>query len=305
MRVVVAGLGVQGRKRMAAAAGDVVATVDPAGNGAGHDRLDAVPPETYDAVLACVPDAAKPALLAHALSRGKHVLVEKPLLAPPADLARLQRLAADTGAVCYTAYNHRFEPHFVRMAETIRAGALGRLYAIRLFYGNGTARPVRQSAWRDTGNGVIADLGSHLVDTLLFWLGDVDLAFRPVFVGRHENRAPDHAILFSPGPPAITLEMSLVSWRNRFSADVDGADGSAHIESLCKWGPATFTRRSRVLPSGRPPEEAVTLVVDDPTWAAEYAHFKALCAAGGPGNTGNDIRIARTLAAVATAAGLA
>jgi hypothetical protein len=41
-----------------------------------------------------------------------------------------------------------------------------------------------------------------------------------------------------------------------------------------------FTRRSRVLPSGRPPEEIVTLVQDDPTWALEYAHFKALCAGG-------------------------
>ncbi len=38
--------------------------------------------------------------------------------------------------------------------------------------------------------------------------------------------------------------------------------------------------RTRVLPSGRPPEEAVTLVQDDPTWALEYAHFKTLCASG-------------------------
>ena len=67
------------------------------------------------------------------------------------------------------------------------------------------------------------------------------------------------------------------------------------MESLCKWVPAAFRHRQRVLPAGRPPEEAVTLVQDDPTWAAEYEHFKALCRGGGPGNLKNDLWISATL----------
>jgi len=66
-------------------------------------------------------------------------------------------------------------------------------------------------------------------------------------------------------------------WRNHFTCDILAEKGTAHIESLCKWGPSTMTVRHRVLPSGRPPEEKVTLVQDDPTWATEYAHFKSLC----------------------------
>ena len=72
--------------------------------------------------------------------------------------------------------------------------------------------------------------------------------------------------------------MTLLSWRNHFTCDVLAENGTAHIESLCKWGPTTFTHRTRVLPSGRPPEEATTLVQEDPTWALEYAHFKRLIA---------------------------
>ena len=87
----------------------------------------------------------------------------------------------------------------------------------------------------------------------------------------------------------------MLSWRNHFTADVHGEKGSAHIESLCKWGPSVFARRTRVLPSGRPPEEAVTLVQPDPTWALEYDHFKNLCAAGRGGNLDNDIRISACL----------
>ena len=70
--------------------------------------------------------------------------------------------------------------------------------------------------------------------------------------------------------------MSLLSWRNHFVCDVMAEKGSAHIESLCKWGPSRFTVQKRILPSGRPPEQSVTLVQDDPTWALEYAHFKGL-----------------------------
>ena len=33
----------------------------------------------------------------------------------------------------------------------------------------------------------------------------------------------------------------------------------------------------RVEYTGRPPEDSVTLVRDDPTWELEYEHFSALC----------------------------
>ena len=39
-----------------------------------------------------------------------------------------------------------------------------------MFCGNGTARLVRNSLWRDKGNGVLGDLGSHLIDTTKFSL---------------------------------------------------------------------------------------------------------------------------------------
>jgi predicted dehydrogenase len=178
----------------------------------------------------------------------------------------------------------------------LRNGRLGRIYRLRLFYGNGTARLVRNSPWRDDGAGVLPDLGSHLLDTILFWLGAPPGApFRIVSAERFENRAFDHVVLASAGPPSIELEMTLCSWRNDFKCDVLAEEGSAHIESLCKWGPTTFTVRDRKLPSGRPDEQSEILVQPDPTWVAEYAHFKSLCAAGGPGNLDNDLWINRTL----------
>ncbi|HXZ03137.1 MAG TPA: Gfo/Idh/MocA family oxidoreductase [Stellaceae bacterium] len=297
MRVIVLGLGVQGRKRLRVAGEEAVATVDPVNIEAQYRRVEDVPLGAYDAALVCTPDEPKLAILEHLLRHGKHVLVEKPLFAEDeAAILRLEKLARDEGAVCYTAYNHRFEPHYLRMRDLVRSGELGRLYRCRMFYGNGTARLVRESAWRDRGAGVLPDLGSHLLDTARFWFGDLAEDFRVASASCFENRAPDHVVIASEGSrPKIELEMTLLSWRNHFTCDVLAEKGSAHIRSLCKWGPSTFTRRLRVLPSGRPSEESVTLVQDDPTWALEYEHFKALCAAPAPADLGGDLWLNRTL----------
>jgi scyllo-inositol 2-dehydrogenase (NADP+) len=296
IRVIVVGLGIQGKKRLAVAGSDAVATVDPIIEGADHRSVEDVALGSYDAALVCTPDEPKIALLRYLLGHGKHVLVEKPLLSDdPASLDELKATAERSGAVCYTAYNHRFEPHFVRMKAVIDSGELGRVYLCRMFYGNGTARDVRNSPWRDQGAGVLPDLGSHLLDTAMFWFGGFAAPLAIWSADRFENRAFDHIAFGSRGTPALELEMSLLSWRNHFTCDIYGEHGSAHIESLCKWGPSVFTRRTRVLPSGRPPEEAVTLVQPDPTWEAEYAHFKKLCAAGQGGNIANDIALNRLL----------
>jgi predicted dehydrogenase len=297
MRVVVAGLGVQGYKRRRVAGADFVAAVDPVNREAQYRAIEDVPLGDYDAVLACIPDEPKISLLRYLLGNGKHVLVEKPLWAEDdAQIAELEAIARAHGVVCYTAYNHRFEPHYVRMRDLLRDGTLGRIYRCRMFYGNGTARLVRESQWRDTGAGVLPDLGSHLLDTVRFWFGDIGEKVEIVSARCFENRAPDHVVIADiGGTPQLELEMTLLNWRNHFTCDVFAENGSAHIASLCKWGPTSFTLRRRVLPSGRPPEEDVTLVQEDPTWEAEYAHFKQLCTARVAIDLSNDRWLNRTL----------
>jgi scyllo-inositol 2-dehydrogenase (NADP+) len=308
LRVIVVGLGVQGMKRRAVAGDDVVATVDPFHEEADYKSVFDVPVDDYDAALVCVPDQAKDEVLNHLIGHGRHTLVEKPMLFPDEKPIRaLATLAAKNKTLCYTAYNHRFEPHYVRMKELIDSGALGRIYSVRMFYGNGTARLVRNSPWRDQGAGVLPDLGSHLVDTLLFWFGDVPECFDLWSANRFENKAYDH-VSFGAQPrgglPLIQLETTLLSWRNHFYADVYAENGSAHISSLCKWGPTSFIHRKRILPSGRPEEDRVDLEQPDPTWVAEYRYFRGLLDSEDPSsgsNLANDVRINRILNAVGAA----
>lgn len=297
MRSLVIGLGVQGNKRKRFAGADYVGAVDPVHSDADYRELADVPLASYDAALVCTPDEPKLGLLTYLLGHGKHVLVEKPLWAPgDAEILTLQQLARANSAYCYTAYNHRFEPHFVAMKALIDSGRLGKIYRCRMFYGNGTARLVRESQWRDQGAGVLPDLGSHLLDTALFWFDGVADDLRVTSVSRFENRAPDHVVIASEGSmPKLELEMTLLMWRNHFTCDILAEYGSAHIESLCKWGPTTLTVRTRVLPSGRPGEETETLVQEDPTWALEYADFRAACLERSPADLSTDLWLNRTL----------
>ena len=298
MRCLVVGLGIQGKKRLKIAGPEAVYTVDPVAAGANYRRIEDVPLNEYNAALCCVPDDPKPALLRYLLQNGKHVLVEKPLLGKDrGELEELAQLAEKKRAVCYTAYNHRFEPHLVTVRKILETGELGRLYQANFFYGNGTARDVRNSPWRDRDLGVISDLGSHLLDWTLFLFGRPAGELQLWSCRRCENLAPDHAKFAFPGDLHLEYEVSLLSWRNTFRLDLWAERGSLHVDCLCKWGPSILSVRNRALPSGRPKERTETLEKIDPTWEAEYAHFRELCRQPAH-NLANDIWIQEQLGAL-------
>lgn len=273
------GMGVQGKKRLAIANEDVVFTVDPVHPEADFSDVKDVPVNEYDAALCCIPDSPKIELLDFLIRHKKHVLVEKPLWSEEIyRIQELQNIAHSNGIFCYTAYNHRYEPHFKSMKKLIESGELGEVYNCRMFYGNGTARLVRESAWRDQGAGVLPDLASHLLDTSKYWFGDVAENFNVVSSSCFENKSPDHVVIRNDqSRPKLELEMTLLQWKNHFTCDVLAEKGSAHIESLCKWGPAKFIHRRRVFPSGVPTEVVNTLSQPDPTWEEEYMFFKEQC----------------------------
>ena len=297
MRCIVVGLGVQGEKRALYARDDCLLSVDPINRKANFKTIEDVPLDNYDAALLCVPDDQKIKIIKYLINHQKHTLVEKPLLTKNLNaIKKIERMARENKVVCYTAYNHRFEPHYVRMKKLIQSGILGKIYHCRMFYGNGTARLVKNSEWRDKKQGVLTDLGSHLLDTIKFWWHDVSAKFEIHSSNCFENRSPDHVIIGSKeSKPKIELEMSLLMWRNHFTCDILAEKGSAHISSLCKWGPATFIYRKRILPSGKPKQRRITLRKKDPTWKLEYQHFKRICKKKQKTDLSNDYWILKTL----------
>jgi len=93
-------------------------------------------------------------------------------------------------------------------------------------------------------------------------------------VSRFENQSPDSAnILFKMSGIQFNLEMSLCSWKNTFTCDIVGSNGSLHLSGLRKWGQSVLIQRTRKLPSGVPLEIEYVENEGDPTWDAEFNFF--------------------------------
>ena len=89
-----------------------------------------------------------------------------------------------------------------------------------------------------------------------------------------ENKTSDHAIFYSKNNKIkIFCETTLLMWKNTFTIDIIGKNGSAHLNGLCKWGPSTLTLRKRKYPSGIPEEKIMRLKTTDPTWRKEQFFF--------------------------------
>ena len=196
MKIVVIGLGIQGYKRIKYLKNDEIITVDPYNLKADYRNIKKVPLDDFQAAFICTPDDQKFELALYCLKNKKHVLVEKPLLIKKdSNLKVLARVAKKNKVILYTAYNHRFEPNFIKMKNLIASKKLGKIYLCRMFYGNGTAQLVKNSYWRNKGAGVLPDLGSHLLDTSKFLFENNLGKFKIISANKFENSSYDLVII--------------------------------------------------------------------------------------------------------------
>jgi predicted dehydrogenase len=92
---------------------------------------------------------------------GKHVLCEKPFALNASEAAALREVADKVHIM--EAFMVRFHPQWLRARELVRAGALGDLRAIQVFfsYFNRDAANIRNRA--DNGGGALYDIGCYAV----------------------------------------------------------------------------------------------------------------------------------------------
>jgi len=96
--------------------------------------------------------------------------------------------------------------------------------------------------------------------------------------------------------------MTLLMWRNHFTCDILAERGSAHIQSLCKWGPSLFIRRTRVYPSGPPAGRHRNAGAGRPDLGARICALQGALRQGAKTDLSNDIWLHRVLARLATEA---
>ena len=129
------------------------------------------------AVAICTPSGSHAEEAIAALNAGKHVLVEKPMALNLADADAMIEAARRNQVVLAVALQRRTETAYARAHAAIMAGDLGEMTqaAITIPYVR-TKAYYGQAAWRGTwaadGGGVLMNQGIHLVDQLVWNMGD-------------------------------------------------------------------------------------------------------------------------------------
>lgn len=116
-----------------------------------------------------------------AFDHGCHVTVEKPMAISMKACRRMRDRAAAKGRTLSIAENYRRDP-ICRLARAlIQSGAIGQpRFVLDVSVGGSGDTLMHNTAWRaikNRGGGYLMDVGVHIADLLLFYLGDVESVY--------------------------------------------------------------------------------------------------------------------------------
>ncbi|HYN89645.1 MAG TPA: Gfo/Idh/MocA family oxidoreductase [Ardenticatenaceae bacterium] len=234
-------------------------------------------------VCICTPSGQHAAQAIAAARAGKHVLVEKPMALSLADTDAMIATCDAAGTALGVVLQRRAMPLFERIRRAILAGELGELTlgVVTVPYSRPQAY-YDQADWRGTwaldGGGVLMNQGIHLVDLLVWYMGDPVAVAAYAGTLRRKIEVEDTlaATLRFPGGALATITATTAiepGFPHRL--EVYGTRGGIQVEgeSVVRWeatGSATESARAGNLasagaggdPRGIAPEGHVAIVRD-------------------------------------------
>lgn len=151
------------------------------------DTMDELIDAGVDVVVLTTPPATRRELVLRALERGVNVVADKPF-APDAQIAKeLIAAAKDAGKLLTVYQNRRWDSDFLTLRRVVESGELGSIWRANFVLDMDEPGSVEA----DPNDGLLRDLGAHLVDQAIQLLGPVARVSGHLdFIGS-ENRRTD------------------------------------------------------------------------------------------------------------------
>ncbi len=161
--------------------------------------------DDIDAVDICAPNHVHQEIALAAAKAGKHIYCEKPMAMNAAQAQSMAQAVDAAGVKAQMTFNFRFFPAITRAKQLMRDGFVGKVFSFRGRYHRSSYisadKPLSWRLQREmTGGGALFDLGSHILDLLVYLLGDFASVYgtletfikeRPIAPGSQEKAPVD------------------------------------------------------------------------------------------------------------------
>ena len=151
-----------------------------------------------DLIVISTPPSTHFELARQALEANKHVVLDKPFVATSDQARLLIELARARNRVLSVYQNRRWDGDFLTLQKLIAEGELGRLVSLDTRFER--FHPgVRPKQWQEKGapgNGLLHDLGSHLIDQVLVQFGTPEAIFADVQYARDITDINDDFMIY-------------------------------------------------------------------------------------------------------------
>ena len=202
------------------------------------DYLDILRDPEIDAVYIATPPNMHCFYTLEAAKYGKAVYVEKPMALTVAECKQMIAACETAGVPLFTAYYRRGMEKFTTIQSILQSGRLGALRSVAYRFACPTPAVIPHRSWlmnpQISGGGMLYDVGSHMIDTLRFLLGEVETACG---VSQNQSGAypvhDDHsvALCFSSGVQG-TMQLTFCAAQTVDEAVIHGTQGSLRFSIL-------------------------------------------------------------------------
>lgn len=148
---------------------------------------DALLDKDVDAVVAVSPTVYHKEIVVAAAQAGKHILCEKPMAMNVAECEAMIRAAEENRVKLQIGFMRRYDAGFVDAKERIDRGDIGDVVLVKSLT-HGPSVPQRWQYDIDKGNGPLAEVNSHDIDTLRWFTGS---EFSEVYAIAGNYRCPE------------------------------------------------------------------------------------------------------------------
>ena len=202
------------------------------------DYLEILRDPEIDAVYIATPPHMHCFYTLEAARYGKAVYVEKPMALTAAECRQMIDACKQAGVPLFTAYYRRGMEKFQTVRQILSGGALGELRSLQYQFACPVPAVDPGRAWllnpEVAGGGLLFDIGSHMLDTLCFVLGEVEEA-----CGYSANRSgafavndTHSAVMRFAGGVLGTVQLTFCAAQRRDEAVVFGSNGSLRFSIL-------------------------------------------------------------------------